>query len=128
VVSSQGFSTKTQCSVLWSFLVVKETEGRGERERARARGRVREIQRDCGGAGGKSRSSVQSPFASRKSLCTVFFFFFPPTGFSALTPGTYLFGLLFFISFFLQRVCVCVCFIGGQLFCRGIAKHHELVI
>jgi len=31
-----------------------------------------------------------------------------------------------FLSFCSE--CVCVCFIGGQLFCRGIAKHHELVI
>lgn len=133
MVSSQGFSTKTQCSVLWSFVVVKENERRGERERARARGREREIQRDCGGArlgGGEVEEFSAIPLCEQKiSLYSVFFFFFP-TGFSAFNPGTYLCGLLLysFLSFCSECVCVCVCFIGGQLFCLGIATHHELVI
>ncbi len=124
----KGFRQKPSvvfCGLLLSWRKTKDEGRENARAREGERGRSREIVAWRGWAGGKSWSSVQSPFASRKSLCTLFFF---PTGFSALNPGTYLCGLLLFISFFLQRVCVCVCFIGCQLFCRGIAKHHELVI
>jgi hypothetical protein len=105
----KGFRQKPSvvfCGLLLSWRKTKDEERENARAREGERGRSREIVAWRGWAGGKSRSSVQSPFASRKSLCTLFFF---PTGFSALNPGTYLCGLLLFISFFLQRVCVCVC-------------------
>ncbi len=137
MVSSHGFSTKTQCSVLWSSVVVKENERRGERERARARGREREVQRNCcvagrGWAGGNAPGEVEEfsaiPLCEQKIyLYSVFLFFFPYRLFSSQSRYLPMYALLHFFLF-AASVCACVCFTGGQLFCRGIAKHHELVI
>ncbi len=112
MVSSPGFSTKTQCSVLWSFVVVKENERRGERERARARGREREIQRDCGGAGlggGEVEEFSAIPLCEQKiSLYSVFFFFFLPAFQLSIQVPTYVGCSSSFLSFCSECVCVCV--------------------
>ncbi len=112
MVSSQGFSTETQCSVVFCC---REGKRRTRRERTRARAREREgdperLWRSGVGRGGAGRGGsrgIQCNPPLRAENLSVLCFFFCPTGFSALNPGTYLCGLLFFISFFCSE-CVCV--------------------